>query len=75
MKSATIMPKTKAEAKAIAGGLFRMNARFAIAYAFTQGKAPNYGVNLGEFMYRGEEITRDRWDAYIDLKTGKMVIV
>ena len=69
------MPNTKQEALSIAGGLHSMNARTAWAYAFTQAPKPEYGVNTGEFMFAGEKVTRDRFDAYIDLKTGRMVIV
>ena len=77
MKPTTIMPETKNEALAIANGLFRMNAKYAVVYAFTQGKSPRYGVNLGERLYRSEldQLTRDNWDAYIDLKTNKLVVL
>jgi hypothetical protein len=47
----------------------------AWAYAFTQGKRPEYGVNYGEFLWAGEEATKERFDAYIDLKTNKMVVL
>jgi hypothetical protein len=69
------MPETKQEALAIANGICRMNATMAWAYAFTQGKRPEYGVNYGEFLWAGEEATKERFDAYIDLKTNKMVVL
>ena len=77
MKPTAIMPNTKAEAISIASGLYSMNATSAFAYAFTQGEKPDYGVNIGEFMYPSERdmLNRDRFDAYIDLKTGKLVIL
>lgn len=47
----SIPEKVKEEALRIAGGLFRMNARFAVIYAFTYEDGE---ITFGEFVYAGE---------------------
>lgn len=55
------------EAKRIAGGLFRMNAKSADRYGFSVG---NNEICYGEFLFKGETENRVEW--IVDLKTGKI---
>ena len=59
------------EARAIAGGLYSMNARTARWYAFTYDRN---GVTAGEFVWSSEGRPGiDKFDAYIILKTGVLI--
>lgn len=58
------------DAKATAGGIYRMNARNSIGYAFTVTK-DRKSVNCGEFVYWREPISLDLFDGYIDFETGE----
>ena len=69
---------TKREAKSIANGLYRSNAKGAVVYAFTESRDPSGGVNLGEFLYASEiekDLSFDRWDGFILLKTNELFLL
>ena len=79
MSETKIRPKTRKEALSISNGFYSANAKYAVAYVFTQNKGPAYGVNTGMFLSAKEldRITSNEWgwDAYIDRQTGKMVVL
>ena len=69
---------TKREAKSIANGLYRSNAKGAGGYAFTENGNPSGGVNLGEFLYADEiekDLSFERWDGFILLKTNELFLL
>lgn len=64
MKTKNIPIKVVRDAVNVAGGLFRANAKTAKGYAFTV-HSNNKEVDMGEFMFSGEEVTAERFDGYI----------
>lgn len=58
------------EVKRICGGMYRMNATTATGYAFSV-TPDRQQVYSGEFMFPGEPVTADRFDGYVDFKTGQ----
>jgi hypothetical protein len=58
------------EAKSVCGGMYRMNATTAIGYAF-RVTADRKHLYSGEFMFTGEPVTADRFDGYVEFKTGQ----
>jgi hypothetical protein len=71
MNSMKLTQKIRNEAKRIAGGLFRMNAKGADRYGFSVNKEGyRWEICYGEFLFRGE--TENRVDWIVDLETGKI---
>jgi hypothetical protein len=63
--------KIRKEAKGIAGGLFRMNAKGADRYGFSVRKEGfRWEICYGEFLFMGETERRVEW--IVDLKTGEI---
>ena len=82
MKTQNISAGTIRDALNIAGGLYSMNAKNSIGYAFTCSKNE---VNCGEFVYASEldQITKDRFDGFIsfhdktltDIESGEIIAI
>ena len=64
--------KTRQEALAVAGGMYRMNAPYARVYAFTERDGVG-GVCSGEFLSFGdveELLSFDRFDGFVQLNAA-----
>ena len=80
MKTQNISAATMRDALSVSGGLYRMNARSSRGYAFTVNNN-NTEVNCGEFIFTGEEVTKDMFDGFIsfddqtvtDLESGEVI--
>ena len=52
--------------KGVAGGLYHLNAKSSVGYAFTP-RADNKAIAVGEFIFAGED--HSNYDYYFDFAT------
>ena len=63
-----IPQKAIRDALSVCGGLYRLNAKSSIGYAFCVNHSNNM-VATGEFVFNGENPTKENFDGFIEFES------